>query len=736
MDARISLVGNPNVGKTSLYNRITHSLENVGNWHGVTVSEVSKSILYDHQSINIVDLPGLYSLTVYSPEESITRDNVISKQNDLIVSVCEVNNLSRNLYLTLQLLELDLPVVLVINMMDELKKQGKSLNYRKIEKELGIPIIPMSAKYHSDIHLLMDVSLDYISTFKSNQVKLEYLDKLPLKQVEEIIKPNAEKAGLDLRYCSIKVLEKDEFIATKLDLSDEQKSKIDALGDLQATVAQARYEFIDKVTAGAISKTVNDEHHEMHEHIAHSVPLETENSEDIEGESLVAKHKRHHDMHKNKAKHYMQAYSPIDKIVLNKYLALPIFLLIMCAVFFLTFGLVGAYLTELLEIFFENCVYNPVVSWLTDISAPDWVIGLVGEGIINGVSGVLVFLPQVVLLFFFLAIMEDSGYISRVAFMTDGLFRKIGLSGRSVFTMLMGFGCSATAVLTARGLEDETMRKKTVILTPFMSCTARLPIYTVIASMFFAQGQFLVIFGLYALGAVISLAISAIFEKTKKLKSGKLSFIMEMPPYRFPTFERVIQILLHNTKVFLVKVGTVVFALNVIVWFLSNFSITAGYVGNEGSILAWFSGLIAPVFAPMGFGNWRAVTSLMSGLVAKEVVVSSIESLGGIGLIFTGDYTSASALAFLVFTLLYVPCIATLVAQAKEVGVKWMAYRSLCNVAYHILPYRSVYGKYRAYGGNNDCRRCGGSRNANNNQQDKKSRYLLVRVRKLLGFVR
>ncbi|MBR2988589.1 MAG: hypothetical protein IKC64_02565, partial [Clostridia bacterium] len=291
-----------------------------------------------------------------------------------------------------------------------------------------------------------------------------------------------------------------------------------------------------------------------------------------------------------------------------------------------------------------------------------------------GVSGVLVFLPQVVLLFFFLALMEDSGYISRVAFMTDGLFRKIGLSGRSVFTMLVGFGCSATAVLTARGLEDESMRKKTVILTPFMSCTARLPIYTVIASAFFAQGQFLVVFGLYVLGAVISLILSAIFEKTKKLKSGKLSFIMEMPPYRFPTFERVAQILIHNTKVFLVKVGTTVFALNVIVWFLSNFSITAGYVGNENSILAWFSGLIAPVFSPMGYGNWKAVTSLMSGLVAKEVVVSSIESLGGLSGIFTGEYTSASALSFLVFTLLYVPCIATLVAQKKEVGVKWMLF--------------------------------------------------------------
>ncbi|MBR2988627.1 MAG: ferrous iron transporter B, partial [Clostridia bacterium] len=339
---KISLVGNPNVGKTSLYNRITHSLEHVGNWHGVTVSEVSKNILYDHKSINITDLPGLYSLTVYSPEEGITRDNVISKKNDLIVSICEVNNLSRNLYLTLQLLELDLPVVLVVNMMDELKKQGKSLNYRKIEKSLGLPIIPMSAKYHSDIHLLMDVSLDYISTFNGNTVHLDYLEKLPLATVSEIIGDNAKAVGLDLKYCSIKILEQDEFIIEKLGLNDEQKEKINALGDWQARVAQYRYEFIDRITVGVVTKTVGDEHHEMHEHEVHNVPLETKESE--EGESLLDKHRRHHDMHKNRSKHYMQAYSVIDKIVLNKYLALPIFLLIMCGIFFLTFGLVGAWL--------------------------------------------------------------------------------------------------------------------------------------------------------------------------------------------------------------------------------------------------------------------------------------------------------------------------------------------------------------------------------------------------------
>ncbi len=290
-------------------------------------------------------------------------------------------------------------------------------------------------------------------------------------------------------------------------------------------------------------------------------------------------------------------------------------------------------------------------------------------------GGILVFLPQIVLLFFFLALLEDSGYISRVAFMTDGIFRKIGLSGRSAFTMLMGFGCSATAVLTARGLEDPKMRKKTVLLTPFMSCSARLPVYSTIAGAFFAAGSPFIIFGMYVLGAAVALLLAALFEKAiKPLKSGKLSFIMEMPPYRFPTAERVLQLIWHNTKVFLVRVGTTVFALNVIVWVLSNFSFTAGYTAdkNAKSILELFSGWIAPVFRPFGFGNWKAVTSLLSGLVAKEVVISSIESLGGVGAIFTGAHPSLSALTFMVFTLLYVPCVATLVAIRKEAGVKWM----------------------------------------------------------------
>lgn len=674
MEYTISLVGNPNVGKTSLYNRITHSLEHVGNWHGVTVTEVSKKIMFDHNTVNMVDLPGLYSLSVYSPEEGISRDRILDKSSDLIINICEVNNLARNLYLTLQLLELDVPTVLVVNMMDELKKQGKVLNYRKIEKVLKIPIVPMSAKYHSDVHLLMQVALDHIQTHGANTVNLEYLEKLPLDDVVSIIGANAANAGFVPRWAAIKVLENDVFVLEKLNLNELQIKALEAMGDMQARVAQVRYEFIDKITEGAISRSVSDEHHEMHEHTEHNVPIERE-GEPEEERDKKDKHARHHDKHKKSERLKMLGFSRIDKIVLNKYLALPIFLLVMALIFVVTFGLVGKFFTWLLELGIDKLIYNPLTKWLVKIKCPAWIVGLVGDGIIHGVGGILVFLPQIVLLFFFLALLEDSGYISRVAFMTDGIFRKIGLSGRSAFTMLMGFGCSATAVLTARGLEDDTMRKKTVLLTPFMSCSARLPVYSTVAAAFFAAGSPFVIFGMYVLGAAVALLLAALFEKcVKPLKSGKLSFIMEMPPYRFPTAERVFQIIWNNAKVFLIRVGTVIFALNVIVWLLSNFSFTAGYtVGkNAKSILELISGWIAPVFKPFGFGNWKAVTSLLSGLVAKEVVISSIESLGGVEAIFTGSHASLSALTFMVFTLLYVPCVATLVAIRKEAGLKWM----------------------------------------------------------------
>lgn len=689
MDYNIALIGNPNVGKTSVYNKITHSFEHVGNWTGVTVEAVSKEILFEHRRITVCDLPGLYSLTVYSPEEGVSRDAVCAGKQQAIIDVCDVNDLSRNLYLTLQLLEAGAPVVLTLNMMDELSRRGQIVNYRKLEAALGLPVVPMATKYHAEVHMLLSVTVDYIEHRRHKRAELPYLKKLPLEQVKTIIEKNAEKAGVDLLYAAIKVLENDTFILEKLALSDEQKAGIAALGEeLQDKLAAARYAYIDKIMDGVIMSSVADEHHEMHEHSVHDVPLTASERDEAEkrGDEDEIKHIRLHGKIKKNEDLKRRGFSGLDRLFLNKYLALPLFFVIMLAIFLVTFGdyMPGYWMKTGLEWIFDNALHDPVQKGLTSIGAWNWVTGLVTDGIIDGLGGVLVFLPQIVLMFLFLALLEDSGYISRVAFMTDGLFRKIGLSGRSVFTMLMGFGCSATAVLTSRGMEDEKMRKKTVMLTPFMSCSARFPVYSAICAAYFSGGKAFVIFGMYILGAAVALAYAAILNKIKKFKSGEMSFIMEMPPYRIPTLTRVFQILWHNAKAFIIRVGTVVFAINIIVWLLSSFGVGTvdgntvfGYCGDHAEIksfLEYFASAVAPLFAPLGFGagdhGWQAVTALISGLAAKEVVLSSIESFGGAEVVFGTD--GCAALAFVVFTLLYVPCIATLAAIRKEAGWKWM----------------------------------------------------------------
>ncbi len=630
MNYTFALCGNPNVGKTSLYNRLTHSSQHVGNWHGVTVGKAQKKVKVDEDEIEIVDLPGLYSLSVYSYEESISRDEILSGKNDLIINVCEANNLARNLYLTLQLLELNVPVILVVNMIDELNKRGLKFNAKKLENRLHIPVLTVSAKYKFNADRLLKTGIEYLRSNKKTYTDLSYLNKLPIKQTEDILAENIRKCGFDSRYASIKTLENDEYVIEKLNPTARQKSRL--VGDLRSEIAKLRYEYIDEIIGGLIT------------------------------EERAAKTAAH-------------IADNLDKIMLNKFTALPIFLLIMSGIFWVTFGFCGKFLTNCLE----NAIglVSDAVRCGIEGKVPEWIKGLICTGIIDGVGSVLAFLPQIVIMFFFLALLEDSGYISRVAFMTDGMFRRIGLSGRAAFTMIMGLGCSATAVMTARGLEDEMMRKKTVILTPFMSCSARLPVYTSIAAAFFTSGNVPIIFGLYLLGVLTVIALAAAMEKTP-LKSGEASFVMEMPRYRMPTVTRIMQILLHNEKNFIVKVGTVVLALNVIVWILGNFSFTKGFVamGNGDSIMEQFCSFIAPVFAPLGFGNWRAVTALVSGLAAKEVVISTITSLGGME-IFPD---SLAAIAFMVYTLLYVPCIATLSAIRKEAGTRWMIFGLLLQL--------------------------------------------------------
>lgn len=629
----ILLVGNPNVGKTSVYNRLTRSGEHVGNWHGVTVEEKFKIVRHKDKALKIVDLPGLYSLTVYSPDEAVSRDRVLNEKEYVAVNVCDANNLARNLFLTLQLMEAGANVIVAANMTDELNAKGMYLDEKLLGERLGAPVISISAKKGKSSFSVLDECLR--CDLKKHRYKLSYLKKLPVERIAKIIEKNALKADVEPYYAAIKIIENDGYILEKLCLSNAQQTEIRAFGNLQASLAKARYEYIDEILTGAIKQRERGRKYTFKNNISFF----------------------------------------IDKIALNRFLALPVFFVVMLAVFFITFGLVGPRVSGLIENFISGCVSNPVNSWLKSLSAPDWVVGLVCDGIITGLGGIMVFLPQITLLFFFLAVMEDSGYVSRVAFMTDGLFEKIGLSGKSAFTLLMGFGCSATAVLTSRGLEDEKMRKKTAIITPFMSCSARLPVYSTIASAYFARGNFLIVFGLYVLGVTVALVIAAIMERcTKRLKSGKPSFIMEMPPYRFPTIERIAQILLVNLKTFLLKVGTTIFALSVIMWILSNFSLAGGYCSDSDSIMMTVGKLLAFVFKPLGFGSWEAVTALLGGVVAKEVVISTVESLGGVSALFSGNYAAVDALSFMIFTLLYVPCIVTVAALVREVGIKWTVF--------------------------------------------------------------
>ena len=552
---KVVFAGNPNVGKTSLFNRVTRSFEHVGNYPGVTVERKTKKVKINGKEYVFSDLPGLYSLNARSAEEMISADELRSKNMDVVVVVCEINNLGRNLYLATQIALLGVKTVIAVNMIDELPL-GKKFDAKKLSDGLGLKVVPVSAKYRKGVKELIE-AIDGATVAAS---------------VPKFVYSNTEAE------------------------------------------AAVRYNYIDKILEGVISgKNVN-------------------------------------------------AVCALDKIALNKYLALPVFFLIMAAIFYLTFGLIGKFLSQCLQ---------SGVQYLSDYTAslmhsmPLWISALVSQGIICGVGGVVAFLPQVVLLYFFIGLLEDSGYISRVAFMTDDLFGKVGLSGRAAFTLIMGFGCSATAIVTARGLDNKNMRIKTVLLTPFMSCSAKMPVFSAITAAFFS-GNPLVIFMLYVFGAVIALLIASLLQKTP-LKSENNTFVMEMPPYRMPTAERLFQLMGFGAKSFTLKIGGSVFCLSVLSWVLCNFSLAKGFVvGGEGSFMQTFASFCTPLFAPLGF-NWKAVTALIGGLVAKESVISIMGGFGGLANVLT----QSQVMPFMVFTLLYVPCVATLGVIAKEIGTKY-----------------------------------------------------------------
>lgn len=653
---KIALAGNPNVGKTSLFNAITSSAERVGNWHGVTVEQKQKTVFFEDTQVTVVDLPGFYSMSTYSYEEEISRNAILFGENDVVVSVCEAGNLARNLYLALQLIEAGACVVVAVNMIDELQKKGLILDEERLSRALGVPVITVTSKRPEDIKRLMTFAIKHAGV---RQKRADYLRDLPITEVVDLINPYVGDVNFNIEFLAIKLLEGDACAQKILDLPQSIRDRLSLYGDFSSKVAEARYGFIYKALDGVIARSPENKRHKRKNPLTKAVYATHSLSKfDIyDKESFLQ--------------------SALDKIVLNRYLSLPIFLLVIASVFFVVFGSFGNFLSSLIEKYLINHLYFWANNAMQSANLPEYLVSLVCDGIVLGIGGVVGFLPQVALLFAFLTVLEESGYISRLAFVTDGFFSKIGLSGRAVFTMLMGLGCSATAVLTARGLSNAKMRKKAVLVTPFMSCSARLPIYATIFSAFFVKNKPFLILFLYLLGCAVALFWAVIFENTKVLKSNESLFIMEMPPYRIPQLRSVMSALMENIKSFLTKIATVVFAMSVIIWILSNFSLGSGFIvpgDNSKSILSVLASMLAPVFAPLGFGDWKCVAALFSGLVAKESVVSVIKSFGGVTDIFVGANADITALCFAVFSVLYLPCIATMSVISKEIGAKWAVF--------------------------------------------------------------
>ncbi len=633
----VNLVGNPNTGKTTLFNSLTGAHEHVGNWHGVTVEEKARIYKYNGQEIRIVDLPGIYSLTALSYEEKVAVDYILSHKDTIVVNICDASNLQRNLYLTLGLMELGVPIVLAVNQID--KRKNCKIDFKKLEELLNIKVVYLNAGDKKEVRKLNDAIIELNSKLKNNYIvkyNINYFDKIKknnekFNKLDKIIDKNIVK-NEDLLFYKIKILEDDENVKSLFNI----KNNFDCVEE----VAICRYSKIEEIIKSCVSAS---------------------------------------------GKVYGQ--SKLDSIFLNRFLALPIFLLLLAGCFYLTFFSIGSYLSDGLDYLLQKFIASPLINLLShNFGSESFVVSLFQEAIIGGVGSILTFLPQVALLFFFLSLLEDSGYLSRVAFVFEDVLGKVGLSGKSVYTLLMGFGCSTTAVLTARNMEDKNSKIKTGLLTPYMSCSAKFPIYAVLGGAFFGANNIFVIIGLYLLGVVIAVALSYVLEKTV-LKSKEQSFILEFPPYRMMSFKRTFEMLWLNVKLFITRVGTLILAMNIVVWVLSNFTFTLKFVGvGEGvSILETIGKILSPMFIPLGFNSWGLASALIAGLVAKEIIVSSIAMFNGVEeasiesiqssivLSTSAVYFSSpsSVISFLVFCLLYFPCIATTSVLLKEIGKKW-----------------------------------------------------------------
>ena len=656
-----ALAGNQNCGKTTLFNQLTGSNQHVGNFPGVTVDQKSGQVR-GQKDCTVVDLPGIYSLRPYTAEEIVTRNFILNQKPDCIINIVDATNLERNLYLTLQLLTLQTPTVLALNMMDELTGNGGSVDTTLLSELLGVPVVPICAANGEGVEELIEIAVRAARLRQKPNV-YDFCPKGPVHRcihaVCHVIEDHAQAAGIAVRFAATKLIEGDEAIADELQLDPNELELIEHSVvqmeqerglDRNAALADMRYSFIENAVAQAVVKP-----HESREHARSS---------------------------------------KLDRVLTGKYTAIPVFLGVMLLIFYLTFNVIGKFLSDLLALGIDSLT-GVVDRALTAYGLNPVAHSLIIDGIFKGVGGVLSFLPVIVTLFFFLSILEDTGYMARVAFVMDKLLRKIGLSGKSIVPMLIGFGCTVPAVMATRTLSSERDRNMTILLTPFMSCSAKIPIYGFFSAAFFPEHAALVMIGLYLFGILMGVLCALVLDRTA-FRGRPVPFVMELPNYRFPSAKSVALLLWEKAKDFLQRAFSVILLATVAIWFLQSFDARLNVVSADSeSLLAMIGQLLAPLFRPLGFADWRCTTALISGFIAKESVVSTLQILLG-GAALTTLLSTKAALSFLVFTLLYTPCVAAIAAIRREVGSAWRAAAiclSQCCVAW--LCAFAVYGLIR-----------------------------------------
>lgn len=637
-----ALVGNQNSGKTTLFNRLTGSNQHVGNFPGVTVDRKDGTVL-GHNNTLITDLPGIYSMSPYSSEELVSRDFVLNDKPDAIINIVDATNIERNLYLTMQLLEMDKPMVIALNVMDELTGNGGSVDINKMEEMLGVPVVPISAAKNEGVHELVNHAL-HVARYGCKPPHRDYCSKDDhggavhrcIHSVAHLVEDHALRADIPLRFAVCKIIEGDKLILDKLALDKNELEMLEHIMlqmeserglDRSAAMADMRFAYIEKVCKECVSKP-----HESKEHLRSS---------------------------------------RIDRVLTGKYTAIPIFAVVMALIFYLTFNVIGAFLQDICDKAIEGLKMF-VDSAMTAANVNESLHNLVTQGIFDGVGSVLSFMPIVVTMFFFLSLLEDSGYIARVAFFMDKLLRKIGLSGRSIVPMLIGFGCTVPAVMATRTLPSERDRRMTILLTPFMSCTAKLPIYGYFVNAFFPERGGIIMTAIYLFGIIMGIAV-AFFYKRFVFRGEAVPFVMELPNYRMPSLRSTLQLMWEKAKDFLQKAFSVIMLATVIVWFLQSYDLHFDPVqsGDATSIMAVIAGSIAPLFRPLGLDDWRICTSLISGFMAKESVVSTLEVLFGAEGGVSAAMSPIAAGAMLIFSLLYTPCVAAVASVKRELGTKW-----------------------------------------------------------------